>query len=441
MSQDKPTVPFSPPVSQVLSGSQPAPYLHPAIATSPEAIAAQTYENQARARAAQRGLPKYTAERPGPGPAMPPLEAQHQGGMTIEQQAGIHGARPEQRVAQTTAAAAGSIVDGAPQQGFSLGSMQGAPGARQTQRTPAQLGILGSDTLPREAQDDPNYHHGAGSALATNQPHMAMKYGVIRNGMHISAQALQANQGPSSSGPQGARPITETMRDLQRLSSAVAPPTSLPQTDEEAEAQASNMSSSASQRAGRPPEAPQSPEEQKAQDARVQDAIQKLDDFDYDALRKQLQRDEINSPEQRAIIEERLQPLSLDELILRDRVTQTIPIQPGVFWVTFQSMTGDDDLALKRLLMAETKSIEVTERYLLDKFSIMSLAAGLTSINNNPVPSHLDKDGNFNDDLFWLKFGWVLKRGIHMLASIGANHTWFELRVRRLFVVERVKNG
>ena len=100
------------------------------------------------------------------------------------------------------------------------------------------------------------------------------------------------------------------------------------------------------------------------------------------------------------------------------------------------------DLALKRLLMEESKSVEVTERYILDKFALMTLTAGVMSINSNPVPYKIhDKDGKFDDDQFWLKFGWMLKRGIHVLASIGANHTWFEMRVRKLLVAVRVKNG
>jgi hypothetical protein len=36
---------------------------------------------------------------------------------------------------------------------------------------------------------------------------------------------------------------------------------------------------------------------------------------------------------------------------------------------------------------------------------------------------------------------WVTKRPLHLIASIGTNHSWFELRVRKLFVAERVKNG
>jgi hypothetical protein len=184
-----------------------------------------------------------------------------------------------------------------------------------------------------------------------------------------------------------------------------------------------------------------SPEEELARKKKVQEAVQAMDDFDFDALRREMQRDILNNPEQRKIIEERLQALSLDELIMRDRVTQRVPIVPGKFEVTFQSMTGEEDLALKRLLMKESKSVEVTDQYLLDKFAFMSLTVGCSAINSNPAPSHLDQKGDFNDEAFWIKFLWMIKRGVHVLAAIGNNHTWFEMRVRKLLVAERVGNG
>jgi hypothetical protein len=98
-------------------------------------------------------------------------------------------------------------------------------------------------------------------------------------------------------------------------------------------------------------------------------------------------------------------------------------------------------LALKRLLMLERKSIEAPDRYLLDKFQIMTVACGLRSVNKVLLPDHLDKDGNFNDEMFWQKFNRVVKLPFHMIASIGVHYYWFDVRVRKLFVAEKLKNG
>ena len=66
---------------------------------------------------------------------------------------------------------------------------------------------------------------------------------------------------------------------------------------------------------------------------------------------------------------------------------------------------------------------------------------GITRINTTTLPTHLDQGGNFNDELFWKKFNRVLKFPFHMLASIGVHYYWFDVRVRKLFVAERLKNG
>ena len=427
----KQTVPFSPPAQAVRRQAQSGevseePFIHPSISASPEAMA---YAIGATARLKERrgpGLQKYTVERPGEPPAMPPLEAQHHDGMTMEQQAGMYGPRPGEVAAQ--AAGGDSIVDTGPQ--FNLGSMN--PAAPRQPMTPQQMGILPSDVLPDESLQDPKAMRGPGDLIAANQPYLAMKYGVIRNGVRIPPQALQANVGQ---GPRpGARSLQDTIRDLNAITSA-QPPKELPRDEVEAEQQAATGAAYSSQNVGRP--AKLSDKEKKD----VEAAIEKLDDFDYDGLRRQMNQDELNNPGQRAIIEERLKPMDLTELITRDRVTQEVPIIPGKFWVLFQSMTGDDDLELKRLLMQESKSVEVSQRYLLDKFAMMTLTAGCLAINGNPCPTHLDEKGCFDEKKYWLKFGWMLKRGIHVLASIGCNHSWFELRVRHLLVAEKVKNG
>lgn len=425
----KPTTPFTPQPQQV--GEQPQqPFVHPSVQASPEAMA---YELGAKARLKQKvPIQKYTTQRPGDPPAMPPLEAQSHEGMTMEQQAAMYGPSPEQRASM--AGGGDSIVEGPTP--FSLGSMD--PSAPQRPPTPAQLGIMTTDMLPDEATQDPAFRKGQGDRFAVNQPDMALKYGVVRNNMLIPPQALQANVGAHPGQPSGRRSMKETMRDLQAAATAHAPPPGTPQSDAEAEQQVANSAAGASQNAGKQPKKPLTAEEKKE----VDEAIAKMDDFDYDAFRRQMNRDNLNNPEQRDIIEERLDELDVTELILKDRVSQTVPVIPGKFEIRFTSLTGDDDLALKRLLMQESKSVEVTERYLLDKFALMTLAAGLVAINNNPVPHDIhDSEGKFDDEKFWLKFGWVLRRGIHVLASIGANHTWFEMRVRKLLVAERVKNG
>lgn len=126
---------------------------------------------------------------------------------------------------------------------------------------------------------------------------------------------------------------------------------------------------------------------------------------------------------------------------MNNRVTQEIQIIPGSFTITLHSMTGEEDMHIKRLIMDESKSVEVSERYLLDKYSFMSIAVGLAAINGKALGRVENAEGNWDDDVFWKKYNRIIKLPLHMLASIGVNLFWFEARVRKLFVAEKVGNG
>jgi hypothetical protein len=97
--------------------------------------------------------------------------------------------------------------------------------------------------------------------------------------------------------------------------------------------------------------------------------------------------------------------------------------------------------AIKRLIMNESKSLDVSDHYYLEKYSYMSIAVSLYRVNDRVFPTFLDENGNFKDDLFYKKFNMVMKLPLHMLASIGVQAFWFELRVRKLFKAEVVGNG
>ncbi len=176
---------------------------------------------------------------------------------------------------------------------------------------------------------------------------------------------------------------------------------------------------------------------------KVRQAINQMDDFDWNTFKQMTMKDLLNNEEQKKIIEERLKntPLSLDGLLVDGYVRQMIPIIPGKFEPTFQSIGGDEELACKRLIVVDAKSLDVGEQYLLDKHAFMVLTCGLFAVNQKPLGNHRDVDGKFNDELFWQKFNMVLRFPLHMLASLSINFFWFDVRVRRLFVAESLGNG
>ena len=393
----------------------------PVVAAAVKDPAAIRYANELAARRP----PKYAVPVAGGAtPPIPRLDLSADAGLTMSDQAGMQRAQvsgPPQAPQPT------------PQRGamFQPAEQVRPPQAPVAQPGRPPSGILPSDILPAEVRQDPDFRDGQGSMYASAQPNLAHKYGVIRNGERIAPQALtQASR--------GLRP--ETLADLKtlgELSSKGAPTESV---DARIEREAAAGSAGSAGRLGNAPaDGPQA--DAAATQKNITEAVKKLDDFDFNTFREMMMKDIINNNDQKEIIEKRCKELDISDLIMQGYVTQRVPVIPTKFEPEFQSMTGSEDLAIKRLVMQESKGIEVSERYLLDKFSLMAVTVGLHAINGNPMPSHKNQQGDFDEELFWKKFNFVTRYPFHMLASLGVNYFWFDIRVRKLFVAEKMGNG
>ena len=84
-----------------------------------------------------------------------------------------------------------------------------------------------------------------------------------------------------------------------------------------------------------------------------------------------------------------------------------------------------------------------SDRYLLDKYALMGMTCALVKVHKNqpPLPDHRNERGDFDDNRFWEKFNKVIKLPLPMIASLGVHYFWFDVRVRKLFRVEKLKNG
>lgn len=394
-----------------------APGVHPAAAAYAASVAQRLQPPSSPE--------KYTTPRAGgPSPPIPPLDAPASGGLTMADQANL------QRLAGQ-AAPPGSLFQGAPLPGQ---ASPGGPGPAAplpfggSAGAGPPPGLLPGDVLPDEARQDPRFQEGPGCMYATAQPALAYQYGVLRGKQRVAPQQLgRANPGLRA----------ETVAGLEALAAAQKQQAG---QDAKVEADAAGDVAGAAGRFGQAPESDPSARAPSA--SSVQEAVKKLDDFDFHTLRDMMMKDLLNNDEQRGIIEGRLEPLDLGDIIVQGYVTQRVPIVPGKFEPEFQSMRADEDLAIKRLIMTESKGLQVSDQYLLDKFSLMGIAIGLRSINGNPLPDHCDPvTGEFDDKLFWTKFNRVARLPFHLLSSLGVNYFWFDVRVRKLFVAERLGNG
>lgn len=135
-------------------------------------------------------------------------------------------------------------------------------------------------------------------------------------------------------------------------------------------------------------------------------------------------------------IESRCQPLSLEELLINGSVQQKVPIVPGKFEPVFRSLQGLENLEILRLV----GSLRGTEDFILDSLSLYRLTAGLYSINSKVLPNHLDKDGDFDEEMFKAKKKITLRMALPILSDMVVNFAWFQKRVQKLTVLEDIKS-
>lgn len=147
----------------------------------------------------------------------------------------------------------------------------------------------------------------------------------------------------------------------------------------------------------------------------------------------------LNNPKRRKGVEGRLSPMDITDVILHGEVRQTIPIVPGKLDVTYRSVSGDEDLAVKQMMFGESGG----DRYLMDKYTIMQLALALVSINGEELPSHLNDKKKFDETKFISKFEKVTRFPVQLIADLGIQYLWFDERVRTLFLggTDELKNS
>ncbi len=424
----------------------PQPFVHPNV-SDPRAL---KYAQAAEQRRRPAPIPRYTdAVAGGPDVPIPRLDSDAVGGMPMAVQAQAE----RQRMPQPSFAAPSPSAEPALRQS-SMPTPSGIVTGAEHLAPPPQPGRMGglvmpgeltpADLLPPAAQQDPMYRSGHGADVAMNQPELAFKYGVMRGGQYIAPQQLQKQRmAPTARQVGGAKPATQQAQQAQ-LS---------PQTVEALNALSKHNSAQSSDDIDRaidaeaqrgPARAAGATKPALSEDDK-KSLLDDMDEFDITRLRNALYKDLLNNEEQKKIIESRLSPLNLGDLIMTGRVSQIVPIRSGVFEPEFQSYGGDEDLAIKRLLAIELENLKPLnagfERYVTDKYTVMGLTVALKGMNKYQFPDVYNADGLWDEELFWKKYAMISKFNYHMIGSLVVNWFWFDLRVRHLFKAEALGNG
>ena len=407
---------------------KPAPFVDPRVSDPAAVKYAQSAEARRRNAPA---IPRYTDPvAGGPDLPIPRLDSEAISGMSMADQARLQrgeltaGGMPMPQMAGL-APASSSIVEGVAHQ-------QPLPPPPRSEGLIPPSGLRPTDLLPEQATKDAAFQQGQGAMFAVNQPALAHKYGVMRNGEFVAPQRLR-NQAPQ---PRGAAPAgglrPETVEGLKALEQL--------QT-QRAQVEAGSPDRAVEEEARRGPAGGAGITEKPLSETDKKQLLDDMDEFDLSRLKSALFKDLLNNDEQKKIIEDRLPPLDLTSLIMDGRVTQVVPIQPGQFEPEFQSYSVGEDLIIKRLIGEEAETLKPSDRYLLDKFTLMGLTISVKAVNKRQLPGYTDASGLFDDAAFWKKYDIISRWNFHMIASLTVNWFWFDMRVRKLFKAEALGNG
>lgn len=146
----------------------------------------------------------------------------------------------------------------------------------------------------------------------------------------------------------------------------------------------------------------------------------------------------LNNKKRREDIESRCAPMKFEDLLYKNEVQQKVPILPGQFEPVFRSTTPEESLFIKRYIAKEQA---ISDQYLWEKYNICLLACALVSINDVMLPDHRLNSGEPDEKLFEAKLKNLLKKSGYIVADLGINYTWFDVRVRKLITADGLKNG
>ena len=126
------------------------------------------------------------------------------------------------------------------------------------------------------------------------------------------------------------------------------------------------------------------------------------------------------------------------DLVLTGRVVQRVPILPGRFGVTFQSLLGYEDFWVQ----SNATSYSSDEWSSQSWMGYARLAMSTIDINGTEMGNH-SKNGAVDRDLFEKKFEVLMSKGTRLLEYMLVNLNWFFDREKQLWEndFELLKNG
>ena len=140
-------------------------------------------------------------------------------------------------------------------------------------------------------------------------------------------------------------------------------------------------------------------------------------------------------------------PLDLADLLTKGYLKQRVPIVESKLVVMFKTLRETEESALYEMATdyASGDNGKPPSQFAVDRFLFRAqLAAGILQINDTKFPSHMGRsDGEFKINLKVLnsRLKYLESLPKWLVTELGVQYSWFEERVKMLFLEEDLKNG
>ena len=175
---------------------------------------------------------------------------------------------------------------------------------------------------------------------------------------------------------------------------------------------------------------------------RLEDSEEELvesNPFDFGAIQRA--RAKILSDKRRRIIEERLAPLQLEDMIVNREITQTVTILPNKLSITLRTFNQREHLFCLRYVYKFGGSQLYVEEFL----NTCKMVCSMFAVNGAPLPDHRIEVGKRGEEVdekrFEDKMYHISSFPVQMLADFSVQMIWFNDRVNDLLSLDNLKNG
>ena len=182
-----------------------------------------------------------------------------------------------------------------------------------------------------------------------------------------------------------------------------------------------------------------------APEADVEDELDS-EDAEFASAMTRMRKDVLQNERERRAVAERSGPIDMSD-VLTGEFTQLVPVVPTTLEVRYKCLTTAENNHLRLKVIDEIEKEPKKAHLAKDILGFYQTVATVVSINKTVFPRHTEVNAStlrteFYEPIFDQKVEVFQQYPLPVIAALGTHSSWFEQRVRELFVTtDPLKNG